>query len=299
MMNKTEAALSMQCDGDLLNTAMKRYSDYTMYNYLPLVCCQLHHQLAISHLANPLVYPSSFYEAKSRASNHTNILKSFISAMSPSVQHLMTPTQLNVDFVPLFLRIITPNIRPVSPTLLNDYERKRLDTLVGIYQTYGITFKKKLVDRETEYIFSPPIDELCDYKLGKEEYVVEAIVNQQRKIMSQQVELAKLRLQEEVANASNNPAHNLTKSNTNNTNAEPTKQEIPKQEAPKKEEEQEEEIVEKDFFGRVISRKKIASPPKEISPGKKQRAANHPVYFKFHQGFTNAVRRNVYIKDLT
>jgi len=53
-----------------------------------------------------------------------------------------------------------------------------------------------------------------------------------------------------------------------------------------------EEIMEKDFFGRPVKR----TAPSKI-PANKVPVTLHPIQFKYQEGFTNAVRRNVYIKD--
>lgn len=52
----------------------------------------------------------------------------------------------------------------------------------------------------------------------------------------------------------------------------------------------------KDFFGRKID----AAAPKKTNntcPASYEKYTNHSVFFKFQEGFTNAVRRTVYVKD--
>jgi len=61
-----------------------------------------------------------------------------------------------------------------------------------------------------------------------------------------------------------------------------------------------EQPVLRDFFGRPVSKKTEAtSPIRSPHKGHKQEEeeAKFDVYYKFHEGFTNAVRRNVYVKD--
>jgi hypothetical protein len=62
--------------------------------------------------------------------------------------------------------------------------------------------------------------------------------------------------------------------------------------------------VEKDFFGRPIVRKTVMGADGVAEPESKPLARSSGantsvgVYFKFQEGFTNAVRRKVYTKDL-
>lgn len=50
----------------------------------------------------------------------------------------------------------------------------------------------------------------------------------------------------------------------------------------------------RDFFGRVVKRR-----PGTGGDGEKKNSkfAKHPIFYRFNEGFTNAVRRKVYVDD--
>lgn len=60
------------------------------------------------------------------------------------------------------------------------------------------------------------------------------------------------------------------------------------------------EKVRKDFFGRVIEAKKVdpGSTSLETSTSTESKSELFGVYYKFKEGFSNAVRRNLKIKQI-
>ena len=55
--------------------------------------------------------------------------------------------------------------------------------------------------------------------------------------------------------------------------------------------------VHKDFFGRIIKRKTPDEKPKKKVEEKKKNVLQTDIWFHFTEGFSNAVRRNVKVKD--
>lgn len=58
-----------------------------------------------------------------------------------------------IELLPFLLRIAVPDVRVAAASLLDATERKRMDSLVSIYQRYGLQFEEGASRDDDPHVF--------------------------------------------------------------------------------------------------------------------------------------------------
>eukprot|EP01122_Echinamoeba_exundans_P003703 TRINITY_DN13779_c0_g1_i1.p1 TRINITY_DN13779_c0_g1~~TRINITY_DN13779_c0_g1_i1.p1 ORF type:complete len:958 (-),score=203.79 TRINITY_DN13779_c0_g1_i1:36-2873(-) len=309
LLNRTSKAADWMEAVSVFWQEMRAHQMFGLAAYLPAAAVAFHQNCSVSYIAKPLQPPRLEMSFRPRREHHETVLKSFRSGISPELVPYSGPSVVRLDLLPMLLRIAVPNVRPLAPALLDGEEKKRLETLVSIYVRYGLRFEEGPSRDDDPHLFhlKPPIHDLGRYEgdasIGGQ---MDQSSDVQRQQLAQRIDVAKTNLLAgntsiwDAGEIHHGPSVTVsTTSNTSRTAAIPTKLSV------KAETSAAPAIVEKDFFGRPIVRKPPASnngagadadsKPLSKSGGS---ATSAGVYFKFQEGFTNAVRRKVYTKDL-
>lgn len=248
----------------------------------------------------------------------SSIASSFLDAMPPARKSELSRGLLETEFLPHFLTIIAPAIRPLNRQLMNQADRNILSKVADDMLSYGLKYRHESGGEAADGGLSldPPVQKLVQYGgpivdeaagLAQRPHWMQqqqpeqqpatpsftvarrVLTPQQRKLVSQELQTEQWRRREE----SNAAAVSRIPS------SQPLKSLVPK-ELPKIS--QPPAVKRKDFFGRPIEDKPEVTAPPTTSQKKRPSpiaARQLPaVRFRFQEGFTNAVRRKLFIADL-
>ncbi|KAG8145337.1 putative Chromosome transmission fidelity protein [Naja naja] len=287
---------------DLLSKAILCSQNFQLMRYLPFLPVSFHLLFAASSIPR-LTYPHSQHEALSKLTQMHHLVDSMISGIAPNSRSRVRPQSFTLEALCFLLEIISPKLRPK--------EKEQLSQLINIMLTYNLTYHQERTP-EGQYIYKldPNVEEVCrfpDLPFRK------PLTYQAKQLIAREIQVEKMRQMEaprQVSPLLGKPldtagwlawwpaleARSLP-TETNHemgTVGEQRKSRIRNHEQ------------KRDFFGQVILKKKATpSPEADQVPEKNtvekqigKAVGQSDVWFRFNEGVSNAVRRNIYIKDL-
>ncbi|XP_062956021.1 chromosome transmission fidelity protein 18 homolog [Cynocephalus volans] len=303
-------ALDWLAFDDLLEQAAHRGQSFQLWCYLPFLPAAFHVLFASSHVPR-ITFPSSQQEAQNRMSQTRNLIQTLVSGITPATRSRATPQALILDTLCLLLDILAPKLRPVSTQLYSAREKQQLASLVGTMLAYSLTYRQeRMPDGQYVYRLEPDVEEVCRFpKLPARK----PLTYQAKQLIAREIEVEKMRRAEALARARDSPQvergplgpegplggpEEKGVSRPVLRNHQQRLEHIMRKRAP-------EEQPEKDFFGRVVVRRAAAQSaegvgPEEDSAERRMGLAvgRSEVWFRFHEGASNAVRRSLHIRDL-
>ncbi|XP_040212385.1 chromosome transmission fidelity protein 18 homolog isoform X2 [Rana temporaria] len=293
---------------DIVNTMIMHGQNFQLMKYLPFLPVAFHLFFAANNIPR-ISYPSSHYEALSKLNQMQNILTAMISEISPHIRSRVGPQALVLDALCLLLDVISPKMRPVNTQLYSMKEKQQLADLINTMLAYNLTYhQERTVDGQYIYKLDPNVEDVCrfpDLPARKQ------LTYQAKQLISREIELEKMRRSEafqQARNAGREAAGKKEEKDGEKTAVKPAAKPGPLNHEKRLQTFMKttpfEEKPEKDFFGRQIVKKVVSTGP--VGPNQEEpiekkigRAiGNSDVWFRFNEGFSNAVRRNVCIKDL-
>nr|XP_004652192.2 chromosome transmission fidelity protein 18 homolog isoform X2 [Jaculus jaculus] len=302
-------ALDWLAFDDLLEQAAHHSQSFQLLRYLPFLPAAFHVLFASSHVPR-ISFPSSQQEAQTRMNHTRNQIQMLVSGMAPATRSHATPQALVLDTLCLLLEVLAPKLRPVSTQLYSAREKQQLSSLVGTMLAYSLTYhQERTPDGQYLYKLEPNVEQVCRFP---ELPARKPLTYQAKQLIAREIEVEKMRRAEALAWARSGPQVDQSPVGPENVGDSGNKGIRPP--APRNHEQRLEHIMkraaveeqpERDFFGRVLV-KRVAVPSPEAEAPKKDTAEWHmgvavgrsEVWFRFNEGVSNAVRRNVYIKDL-
>lgn len=293
---------------DIVNTMIMHGQNFQLMKYLPFLPVAFHLFFAANNIPR-IAYPNSHYEAQSKLNQMQNILNSMVSEISPHIRTRVGPQALVLDALCLLLDVISPKMRPVNTQLYSMKEKQQLAELINTMLAYNLTYhQERTMDGQYVYKLDPNVEDVCrfpDLPARKQ------LTYQAKQLISREIELEKMRRSEafqQARNAGREAASKNEEKDGEKTAAKPAAKPGPLNHEKRLENIMKktpfEEKPEKDFFGRqivktVVSTSTVGANQEEPIVKKIGKAVgNSDVWFRFNEGFSNAVRRNVYIKDL-
>ncbi|XP_069838245.1 chromosome transmission fidelity protein 18 homolog isoform X2 [Dendropsophus ebraccatus] len=293
---------------DIVNTVIMHGQNFQLMRYLPFLPVAFHLFFAASNVPR-IAYPNSHYEAQSKRNQMQNLLSAMVSDIAPVIRSRVGPQCLVLDALCLLLDVISPKLRPVNIQLYSMKEKQQLADLISTMLAYNLTYhQERTMDGQYVYKLDPNVEDVCRFP---ELPARKQLTYQAKQLIAREIELEKMRRSEAFQQARNAGRDNTNKSLERPDTETATKP--PAKPGALNHEQRLENIMkkatyeekpEKDFFGRQIVKKVIsavtANTNQEDCVEKKIGTAvgNSHVWFRFNEGVSNAVRRNVYIKDL-
>ena len=110
-------------------------------------------------------YTSLFYDYNSKMRNYNSILENIQENIYEKQHILYKKDELMINIIPYIYQMITPNFREISYELLNDSEKKRVDTAINLLLYFGIDMKENtgVQDYKQNIYFEPDIKKLITY----------------------------------------------------------------------------------------------------------------------------------------
>lgn len=129
--------------------------DYRMLAYAPYAIAAWHELLGrISNITPD--YPRAHYEFRLKTAVHQEVLASFKQSIPPLMRITFMTNVVISELIPLLMRIISPDLRPVNSQLIRREERDVMMRVVTIMIELGLSFKlDKAEDGQSTYVLDP------------------------------------------------------------------------------------------------------------------------------------------------
>ncbi|KAM4631622.1 chromosome transmission fidelity protein 18 homolog [Discoglossus pictus] len=292
---------------DIVNSTIMHGQNFQLMRYLPFLPVAFHLLFAANNVPR-ISYPNSHYESQTKQYQMQNLLTAMIAEISPSIRTRVGPQSLVLDALCLLLDVISPKLRPVNTQLFSMKEKQQLADLINTMLAYNLTYhQERTLDGQYVYKLDPNVEDVCRFP---DLPIRKPLTYQAKQLISREIELEKMRRTEAFQQARNANRQVNAGSNVN----EKTAVKHTSKPGPLNHEQRLENIMkkavfeqkpERDFFGREIVKKiistTVAAPsdqPESVEKRIGMAVGNSHVWFRFNEGVSNAVRRNVYIKDL-
>jgi len=168
LLHKTAAALSQLSDGDLFVGAAHSRGTWACMGYVPLTCMAVRALVATSGERPQLSWPHQAQAVPRDAAHKETVLAGWRAACVPSVRATLSSSAAS-DVVPYLLTILGPALRTMSVHAMAPAEREELEQLVQTMVAYGLTYTTRGATDATgvyttELALDPPLETLvrCD-----------------------------------------------------------------------------------------------------------------------------------------
>ncbi|XP_034446911.1 chromosome transmission fidelity protein 18 homolog isoform X3 [Hippoglossus hippoglossus] len=292
-------ALDWLSFSDRLNQQILHNQNFSLMRYLPFLSVTFHFLFAHTHVPR-ISYPHSQYEATTRLLGSRNALSSMLADIPPSIRTRISHLTLTLDILTLLLNIISPKLRPVNPQLFSSREKEQMRELINTMLAYNLSYRQdRTPEGQYTYVLEPRVEEVVRFP-GLPPH--RQLTYQAKQTISREMEQERMRRAEQLM-LQRNPAALQKKEEkksagpTSTSNHQQRLETIVKQTTV-------EIRPELDFFGRTVApkpqRAQLSSDTGEKCPVLAMGAAvgNSDVWFRFNEGMSNAVRRNIYIREL-
>ncbi|KAB7501952.1 Chromosome transmission fidelity protein 18-like protein, partial [Armadillidium nasatum] len=261
-----------------------------------------YHFLFASNSWPKLQFPNQYNEFSTKLTKSKSILDSLTSGIS-AYNLVFSPSDTLIrDILPYLTYIMQPNFRAVNVQLYSNKEREDLSKLVSTMISYNLTYQQeKSHDGTYTYLLEPNVEEVTQFSsISKPK----GISYSSKQLIAREIELEKVRRSETYFNSQCQNLPNPPKKNIFNKTTIVSKKELKAPELQTKDKIQDAalpnhlqkleakklktnqlNVVAKDFFGRVIT------STKNEKTNEKNNILSSSIWFKFKEGYSNAVRR--------
>ncbi|KAL4090783.1 hypothetical protein QTP88_025559 [Uroleucon formosanum] len=287
------------CNFDKTMHVINSSQNYSLFPYLPYNFATWHCLFA-TFTWPKITYPSAAYEATMKKNKFKQIMDELMSGIIPSIRTFLHRDQVLLDTMPLLMHIAIPNLRSISTQLFTQKEKEDLAKVVNIMIDYGLNyFQERDADGSFNFVLNPCIDDAVKFP-GLETFSNSNYATKQ--LISREIELEHLRKRmshSELNNTTVKPDE-FDENDKNVSTPKGVKGVRNKQVTPNHLQRLTPKIVgstkvtkKKDFFGREID-----SPAGHKHKEFRDEIVKSDVWFHFKEGYSNAVRKLVLMKDL-
>lgn len=256
---------------DRLELKLKSEQSYGLNSYFPYAIAPWRELMGkISNTAPE--YPRVDYEMYLKQAAHQEFLGSFKQAMSPLMRVSFMTDAVIIELIPLLMRIISPDLRPVNSQLIRREERDVMMRVVNIMLDLGLKLlQDKGEDGQLSFVLDPPIDLFTQYE-GKRPQDIPAPRYGVRQMIAREMDLVLIKRNQGSVATGETATSDIYGAYKR------------KAVAPV---EKEEDKVAVDFFGRLVADSTTGILDSQGDPIRKKAT----VLYRYHEGFSNAVKR--------
>ncbi|XP_058126500.1 chromosome transmission fidelity protein 18 homolog [Anopheles ziemanni] len=300
------------CFNDRLQRTLHQLQNYAIYPYLSYAFVMWHYLFAT--MAWPKInFPSKGYEHTQKLASTKLVLTGLRKGISAYLKGIGEGSRVLVETIPLLKRVINPSLRSVSVQLLTQKEKSDLTHTVEVMADFGLNYiQLKTPEGTYQYQLNPDLDQLCHFN----GMAPQSSTYFGKQIVAREVELEQMRRAQPkvvgdggAGKVATKPGTNRSKENRMGTaglfgKGKPAKDaqktsppELPnhlRTLKPKQIVQKTKQVTSKDFFGRICT-KETALPVKE---GGTDAIVKSPIWYRYKEGFNNAVRKDITLQDL-
>ncbi|XP_061129460.1 chromosome transmission fidelity protein 18 homolog isoform X3 [Syngnathus typhle] len=287
-------ALDWMVFSDRLNRVILHGQNFTLMKYLPFLSVAYHFLFAHPHVPR-ISYPHSHQEASTLLQSSRNALSTMLSDVPARIKTRISHLNLTLDILTLLLDIICPKLRPVNPQLFSCREKEQMSELIDTMLAYNLSYRQdRTPEGQYTYILEPRVEDVVRFSGLPPR---RQLTYQAKQTISREMEQEKMRRAEQLMLQRNPTVKALEKASAapkSSRNHHQRLENIVKQTSV-------EPRQAVDFFGRPVAPKQTTTSDtgqKCIVLAMGKAVGNSDVWFRFNEGMSNAVRRNVYIREL-
>ncbi|XP_029362819.1 chromosome transmission fidelity protein 18 homolog isoform X2 [Echeneis naucrates] len=291
-------ALDWLSFSDRLNHMILHNQNFSLMKYLPFLSVTFHFLFAHTNVPR-INYPHSQHEATSRLLSSKNALSSMLADIPAGFRTRISQLSLTLDILTLLLEIISPKLRPVNPQLFSSREKEQMRELINTMLAYNLSYRQdRTPEGQYTYVLEPRVEEVVRFP-GLPPH--RQLTYQAKQTINREMEQERMRRAEQVM-LQRNPA--VKEEDKKSAGSKPIRNHQQRLENIVKQTTVETR-PEVDFFGRTVAPKPQIQHSSSSDTGDKcvalamgKAVGNSDVWFRFNEGMSNAVRRNVYIREL-
>merc|ERR1719341_1517693 len=260
------------------------------------------HLLFASTTKQRVQFPVQQTEVTTRLSRSQQMIEAVTGEMEPTARAYCTSATLLRDILPTILSVIQPTLRPVNKQLFSAKEKQELANVVAVHIAYNITYQQER-NMETgayDYRMDPDVEGVVCFPNTRR---LTSLSYGTKQLISHEIELERMR-RIDAANAafsSKEGSRGGTPSKTskgegfsNATKVTPlgAKKTMNHLATLSAKPVQLKTVQPTDFFGRAIK-----VDPSKQAKNIESELVSSDIWFKFKEGYSNAVRRTIKMKD--
>ncbi|KAF8106505.1 hypothetical protein N665_0139s0094 [Sinapis alba] len=322
-MDKTVSCLDCLGTSDLLHRYIMRTQQMSLYAYLPSLVIPIHRRVA--QIQRPTIqWPKSYYRCRTLLVEKQESLRSWQHKIPPYIgRHLSIRSFVEDSVSPLLHILSPPTIRPVASHLLSEKQKDQLANLVMLMYSYSLTYKNVKLDPAMSNLregaaseasvlaLDPHLFDFISFKGRHFKHHVLTVAMKQ--VLVHEVEKQK------ILQASGGRSGILSKPEIKKTNPDVVRKTIaasnerhrnpvtskppsvPVENAttskPKSSDVKKASRTALSFFDRFRKSRKDYEDPEDVQKRATAKRDSRPLLFKFNEGFTNAVKRPVRMRE--
>uniref|UniRef100_A0A671V2A8 Chromosome transmission fidelity protein 18 homolog n=1 Tax=Sparus aurata TaxID=8175 RepID=A0A671V2A8_SPAAU len=273
-------ALDWLSFSDRLNQVILHGQNFTLMRYLPFLSVTFHFLFAHTHVPR-ISYPHSQHEALTKLLSSRNALSTMLADIPACIRTRISQLCLTLDMLTLLLDIICPKLRPVNPQLFSTREKEQMRELIDTMLAYNLSYRQdRTPEGQYAYMLEPRVEEVVRYPGLPPR---RQLTYQAKQTISREMEQEKMRRAEQLM-LQRNPK------------AEEKKSAGPK--AARNHQQRLENIVKQTTVETKVRHSNTQTLEGSAVDSMGTAVGNSDVWFRFNEGMSNAVRRNVYIREL-
>jgi len=278
---------------DFVEQAVLQRQSYILQGYSPFLSVAFHLFYA-SQAHSKLRYPSSQYESHLRETKTKNLVNTIKNESSPHIRQNISVRTACLELLPFILEVITPTLRPVNTQLFSAREKQQLAELIDTMIGYNLTYhQERNFEGQYTYVLDPNVEEAVKFS-GLPQHRQLTYANKQ--LIAREIELEKMRRAEKALTAHmdvNSPV--ITSGSKKPEEAKPKKPVVVLSLDTSKAKPREAKPA-LDFFGRPIKVKPKLTEGERS--GHSAQSKPSAIWFRFNEGYSNAVRKSVKVQEL-
>ncbi|XP_028827911.1 chromosome transmission fidelity protein 18 homolog isoform X1 [Denticeps clupeoides] len=312
-MKVRDPSLGGVCDGldwlcfvDRLGVCILHNQNYSLLRYSPFLSGAFHFLFAQTSVPR-INYPTRHYEALSRTQLTQNALAAMLAEVPAAVRGRVGQRTLCLDMLSLLLELISPKLRPVNPQLYSSREKQQLCDLIDNMINYNLSYRQeRTADGQYVYVLEPNVEDVVRFPGLPPR---RQLTYQAKQLVARETELERMRRAERAQQRHN--THTKAEAKDKQEVCVEEKKKVPANNHQQRLENIVRQTViensrpEVDFFGQPIVPRERPVATAAAADGRVgvvmqigRAVGNSDVWFRFNEGVSNAVRRNVYIREL-
>ncbi|XP_023632922.1 chromosome transmission fidelity protein 18 homolog [Capsella rubella] len=323
VMDKTISCLDSLGTSDLLHRYILRTQHMPLYVYFPSLVIPIHRRVA--QIQKPIIeWPKSFHRCRTLLVEKQESLRSWHHKIPPYIgRHLSIKSFVEDSVSPLLHILSPPTLRPVASHLLSDRQKDQLAGLVMLMCSYSLTYKNVKSDpvlsnlREAAasdaslLALDPHLFDFISFKGHQFKHHVLALAMKQ--VLVHEVEKQKIlqasggsfgilnkpeikKINQDLARKTN-AASNESQRNPVTSKPPLVSVGIATTSKPNSSDVKKASRTALNFFDRFRKSRKDYEDPEDVQKRATAKRDSRPLLFKFNEGFTNAVKRPVRMRE--
>jgi chromosome transmission fidelity protein 18 len=226
MFLKTTKALDWLCFGDMCSHLVMARQQWKLMKYISTSCAGVHH-LCRSTVQPSIQYPRQSFACRQKKTTNRGMLETFASGMF-KYSGGITKEIIVKDVLSPWLDIVSPRVRPISKSLMSNWEKRQVDHLVELLSSQSITFAPAVPTfgrggghwtggnkkYQSQLVMDPPVHTLVQYTDQPYESSHHVLNTDVIRIVSHEIELTNMRKCDQSSRSSSSTTTTATMSSS-------------------------------------------------------------------------------------